>query len=138
MDLTKLSNQDINDLLAKGRDELQNRANNLCELISNFDLGKYKSVYSRLQSYYTFCHKAYNVTEGQIKGDTRENKVMMIRNALMNYLALNGFSWLDVAEEFDYASRNCMNAKKDFHNKHYSSNKVYTDLYDDIVKFFKD
>ena len=136
--MDKLSNQEITELLEKGRNELQRRANNLCALISNFDLDKYKSVYSRLQSFYTFCDKAYNVNEGQIKGDTRENKVMMIRNALMNYLALNGFSWLDVAEEFDYASRNCMNAKKDFHDKHYTVNKVYTDLYNDIVNFFKD
>jgi len=137
MDIRKLTDNELSTLIKECRKELEQRKQSLEDVLLEDDFQKYKSKYARLTLFYDFCRGVYSVTEGQLKEKKPSKKKRNIRNALINYLLENGFSFQDVIDEFDF-HRTSLSSVVKFHIKYYKLDKNYTDIYEDVKQFFED
>ena len=137
MDIKKLTDSELSTLIKECRLELEQRKQSLEDVLLEDDFQKYKSKYARLTLFYDFCRGVYSVTEGQLKEKKPSKKKRNIRNALINYLLENGFSFQDVIDEFDF-HRTSLSSVVKFHIKYYKLDKNYTDIFEDVKQFFED
>lgn len=137
MDIRKLTDSELSTLIKQCRLELEQRKQSLEDVLLDDDFQIYKSKYARLTLFYDFCRGVYSVTESQLKEKNQSKKKRNIRNAVINYLLTQGFSHQDVVDEFDLA-RTSLSSPINYHEKYYKLDKNYTDIYDDVVKFFED
>ena len=137
MDIRKLTDNELSTLIKECRKELEQRKQSIEDVLLEDDFQKYKSKYARLTLFYDFCRGVYSVTEGQLKEKKPSKKKRNIRNALINYLLENGFSFQDVIDEFDF-HRTSLSSVVKFHIKYYKLDKNYTDIYEDVKQFFED
>jgi len=137
MDLKKLTDSELSTLIKDCRLELENRKQNLEDVLLDDDFQRYKSKYARLTLFYDFCKSAYSVTENELKQKNQSKKKKNIRNALINYLLTQGFSHQDIVDEFDLA-RTSLSSPISYHEKYYKLDKNYTDIFEDVKQFFED
>lgn len=137
MDIKKLTDKELSNLIKDCREELEQRKQSLEDVLLDDDFQKYKSKYARLTLFYDFCRGVYSVTESQLKEKNQSKKKRNIRNAVINYLLSEGFSHQDVVDEFDLA-RTSLSSPISYHEKYYKIDKSYTDIFDDVVTFFED
>ena len=137
MDIKKLTDKELSTLIRECREELQDRKNNLDNVLLIDDLQMYKSKYARLTLFYDFCKSVYSITEKELKQKNQSKKKKNIRNALINYLLTQGFSHQDVVDEFKMA-RTSLASPINYHENYYKSDRNYTDIYHDILTFFED
>ena len=137
MDIKKLTDKELSTLIKECREELQDRKNNLDNVLLIDDLQIYKSKYARLTLFYDFCKSVYSISEKELKQKNQSKKKKNIRNALINYLLTQGFSHQDVVDEFKMA-RTSLSSPISYHENHYKSDRNYTDIYHDVMTFFED
>ena len=137
MDIKKLSDKELSNLIKDCREELEQRKQSLEDVLLDDDFQRYKSKNARLTLFYDFCRGVYSVTESELKEKNQSKKKRNIRNAVINYLLTQGFSHQDVVDEFDLA-RTSLSSPMNYHEKHYKVDKNYTDIYEDIERFFAD
>jgi hypothetical protein len=137
MDIKKLTDKELSDLIKEFRLELEQRKQNLEDVLLDDDFQRYKSKYARLTLFYDFCKSAYSVTEKELKQKNQSKKKKNIRNALINYLLTQGFSHQDIVDEFCLA-RTSLSSPINYHEKYYKLDKNYTDIFEDVKQFFED
>ena len=137
MDLKKLTDSELSTLIKDCRLELEQRKQNLEDVLLDDDFQKFKSKYARLTLFYDFCKSAYSVTEKELKQKNQSKKKKNIRNALINYLLTQGFSHQDIVDEFCLA-RTSLSSPINYHEKYYKLDKNYTDIFEDVKQFFED
>jgi Sec-independent protein translocase protein TatA len=137
MDIQKLTDKELGELIKECRKELEQRKQSLEDVLLEDDFQKYKSKYARLTLFYDFCRGVYSVTESELKQKNQSKKKRNIRNAVINYLLSEGFSHQDIVDEFDLA-RTSLSSPINYHEKYYKLDKNYTDIYEDVKQFFED
>lgn len=137
MDLKKLTDKELSDLIREFRLELEQRKQNLEDVLLDDDFQRYKSKYARLTLFYDFCKSAYSVTEKELKQKKPSKKKLNIRNAVINYLLSEGFSHQDVVDEFNF-HRTSLSSPINYHEKYFKLDKNYTDIFEDVKQFFED
>jgi len=137
MDIQKLTDKELSTLIKECREELQDRKNNLDNVLLIDDLQIYKSKYARLTLFYDFCKSVYSISEKELKQKNQSKKKKNIRNAVINYLLTQGFSHQDVVDEFKMA-RTSLSSPISYHEKYYKLDKNYTDIFEDVKQFFED
>jgi len=137
MDIQKLTDNELSTLIKDCRKELEQRKQSLEDVLLEDDFQKYKSKYARLTLFYDFCRGVYSVTEKELKEKKPSTKKRNIRNAVINYLLLEGFSHQDIVDEFNF-HRTSLSSPISYHEKYYKLDKNYTDIYEDVKQFFED
>jgi len=136
MDIQKLTDNELSTLIKDCRKELQKRINIVENIIAEDDIQHYKSLYARLTLFYDFCQFTYGLNEVDLSDKFGSRRTKTIRNALINYLLDNGFSYQDVQEEFNLA-RTSVNSKRTYHETNFNNNALYTEIYKEVKRFFE-
>ena len=136
MDIQKLTDNELSTLIKNCRKELQKRINKVENIIAEDDIQHYKSLYARLTLFYDFCQFTYGLNEVDLSDKFGSRRTKTIRNALINYLLDNGFSYQDVQEEFNLA-RTSVNSKRTYHETNFNNNALYTEIYKEVKRFFE-
>ena len=136
MDIQKLTDKELSTLIKECRNELQKRINRVENIIAEDDIQHYKSLYARLTLFYDFCQFTYGLNEVDLSDKFGSRRTKTIRNALINYLLDNGFSYQDVQEEFNLA-RTSVNSKRTYHETNFNNNALYTEIYKEVKRFFE-
>jgi len=136
MDIQKLTDNELSNLIKECRKELQKRINKVENIIAEDDIQHYKSLYARLTLFYDFCQFTYGLNEVDLSDKFGSRRTKTIRNALINYLLDNGFSYQDVQEEFNLA-RTSVNSKRTYHETNFNNNALYTEIYKEVKRFFE-
>ena len=136
MDIRKLTDNELSTLIRECRKELQKRINRVENIIAEDDIQHYKSLYARLTLFYDFCQFTYGLNEVDLSDKFGSRRTKTIRNALINYLLDNGFSYQDVQEEFNLA-RTSVNSKRTYHETNFNNNALYTEIYKEVKRFFE-
>lgn len=136
MDIKKLTDNELSTLIRECRKELQKRINRVENIIAEDDIQHYKSLYARLTLFYDFCQFTYGLNEVDLSDKFGSRRTKTIRNALINYLLDNGFSYQDVQEEFNLA-RTSVNSKRTYHETNFNNNALYTEIYKEVKRFFE-
>jgi len=136
MDIQKLTDNELSTLIKNCRKELQKRINKVENIIAEDDIQHYKSLYARLTLFYDFCQFTYGLNEVDLSDKFGSRRTKTIRNALINYLLNNGFSYQDVQEEFNLA-RTSVNSKRTYHETNFNNNALYTEIYKEVKRFFE-
>lgn len=136
MDIQKLTDNELSTLIKECRKELQKRINRVENIIAEDDIQHYKSLYARLTLFYDFCQFTYGLNEVDLSDKFGSRRTKTIRNALINYLLDNGFSYQDVQEEFNLA-RTSVNSKRTYHETNFNNNALYTEIYKEVKRFFE-
>lgn len=136
MDIRKLTDNELSTLIKECRKELQKRINRVENIIAEDDIQHYKSLYARLTLFYDFCQFTYGLNEVDLSDKFGSRRTKTIRNALINYLLDNGFSYQDVQEEFNLA-RTSVNSKRTYHETNFNNNALYTEIYKEVKRFFE-
>ena len=136
MDIKKLTDKELSTLIRECRNELQKRINRVENIIAEDDIQHYKSLYARLTLFYDFCQFTYGLNEVDLSDKFGSRRTKTIRNALINYLLDNGFSYQDVQEEFNLA-RTSVNSKRTYHETNFNNNALYTEIYKEVKRFFE-
>lgn len=136
MDIQKLTDNELSTLIRECRKELQKRINRVENIIAEDDIQHYKSLYARLTLFYDFCQFTYGLNEVDLSDKFGSRRTKTIRNALINYLLDNGFSYQDVQEEFNLA-RTSVNSKRTYHETNFNNNALYTEIYKEVKRFFE-